>query len=105
MKTVTIEVKLTTGVMTPEELPELLRAVEDVLPPGGTDGVVVSGRLPVWAFAAICHLYHPRPWVATFDPRLGKGICIQTHTQSLKVGDTIDVEGAQEVTLEFGPPT
>jgi CRISPR-associated Csx3 family protein len=97
-----IDIVLTRGLIEPRELPDLLRAVEAHVPAGGTDGVVLSGRLPVWAFAALTHYFHPRPWVATFDPRLGGGVVVMSHDPAgPAVGDVVPTGDATAVTLEF----
>ena len=95
-------IPLSRGLIEPRELPDLLRAVESRVPAGGTEPVVVSGRLPLWAFAALAHLFHPRPWVGTFDPRLGGGVVVMSHDPSgPSVGDVVPTEGATVVTVEF----
>ena len=88
----------------PDQLPELVQAVESQVPAGGTEGVILSGRMPVWAFAALAHLYHPRPWVATFDPRLGGGVVVETHVPDVHVGQVVPLPEAPEaaVIVEFG---
>jgi CRISPR-associated Csx3 family protein len=97
-----IDVVLTRGLIEPRELPDLLRAVEARVPAGGVEPVVVSGRLPVWAFAALVHFFHPRPWVATFDPRLGGGVVVATHDPNgPSVGDVVPIGGATTITVEF----
>jgi CRISPR-associated Csx3 family protein len=97
-----IDVVLSRGLIEPRELPALLRAVEAHVPAGGTEGVVLSGRLPVWAFAALAHLYHPRPWVATFDPRLGGAVVVTRHVDNApEVGAVVPVDGAASVQVEF----
>jgi CRISPR-associated Csx3 family protein len=101
---VIIDVILSRGLIEPRELPALLRAVEAHVPAGGTEGVVLSGRLPVWAFAALVHFFHPRPWVATFDPRLEGGVVVMSHDPSgPAVGDVVPTDGATTVTVEFYP--
>jgi CRISPR-associated protein Csx3 len=52
-------------------------------------GIVVSGRAPVWLLAAIAHEYHPAQWVATHDPRLGGGVIIMAHVQGVAPFDVI----------------
>jgi len=97
-----IDVVLTRGLIEPRELPDLLRAVEARAPAGGVEPVVVSGRLPVWAFAALAHHFHPRPWVGTFDPRLGGGVVVATHDPNgPSVGDVVPIGGATTITVEF----
>jgi len=99
---IVLELALSRGLIEPREIPDLLRAVESRVPAGGTEPVVVSGRLPVWAFAALAHLFHPRPWVGTFDPRLGGGVVVMSHDPSgPSVGDVVSTEGATVVTVEF----
>jgi CRISPR-associated protein Csx3 len=97
-----LEMVLSRGLIEPRELTSLLRAVESHVPAGGTEGVVISGRLPVWAFAALTHYFHPRPWVATFDPRLGGGVVVMSHDPAgPSVGVVVPTDGATTVTVEF----
>jgi CRISPR-associated protein Csx3 len=99
---VIIDVILSRGLIEPRELTALLRVVESHVPAGGTEGVVISGRLPVWAFAALVHLFHPRPWVATFDPRLGGGVVVMSHDPAgPAVGDVVPTGEAKVVTVGF----
>lgn len=88
--------------LSPAQLPELLRVVEAEVPAGGTESVVLSGRLPVWAFAALAHTYHPRPWVGTFDPRLGGAVVVARHTPDAPaVISVISTALAQKVDVVF----
>jgi hypothetical protein len=50
---VVLEIVLTAGLIETNELPQLLEAVANELPAGGEEGVIISGRLPVWAFSAL----------------------------------------------------
>jgi len=89
-----IDVKIgENGIMDISELPELLRVVENTV---GTryfgKGVVISGRLPVWAHSAIAHLFHASKFIAHFDPRLKGGVIVATHDTNYKVGQVISVE-------------
>jgi len=86
-----VDITLSTGIITPEELRKVLDAVAEAVPAGGTEGIIISGRLPVWAYGALVHYFHPRPWVATFDPRLGGGVVVVTHTSEISVGDVVPV--------------
>lgn len=86
-----VDITLSTGIITPEELRKVLDAVAEAVPAGGTEGIIISGRLPVWAYGALVHYFHPRPWVATFDPRLGGGVVVMTHVNEVAVGDVIPV--------------
>jgi len=76
--------------------------VGQVVPGGGTEPVILSGRLPVWAFAALAHLFHPRPWVATFEPRLRKGVVVASHAPGVSVGDLVEIdEPVDRVVIRF----
>jgi len=86
-----VDITLSTGIITPEELRKVLDAVAEAVPAGGTEGIIISGRLPVWAYGALVHYFHPRPWVATFDPRLGGGVVVMTHVSEVAVGDVVPV--------------
>lgn len=97
---IVIEITLS-GALAPSDLPRLLHAACAALPDGGTEGVVLSGRLPVWAYAALSHLYHPRPWVGTFEPRLAAAVVVQSHTEGVKVGDTLSLDDATKVEVTF----
>jgi CRISPR-associated protein Csx3 len=99
---IVLEIILTTGLIETAELPQLLEAVANNLPAGGEEGIIISGRLPVWAFSTLIHYFHPRPWVATFDPRLGGGVVVATHTRDVSVGEIIPVTpDLPKVTVEF----
>lgn len=81
------------GLMTADGLPTLLQKVEEALgSAGGEEPVIISGRLPVWAFSALTHLLHPRPWVGTFDPRLGGGVVVASHDPARRVGEVVPLE-------------
>ena len=81
------------GIVTNNELPELLRIVEKEV---GTKyfgkGVIISGRLPVWAHSAIAHLFHPAKFVAHFDPRLKGGVIVASHSPEYKIGQVVPVQ-------------
>jgi len=80
-----LQFELDSGVIDPSELEE---AVAKAPPLPGNKGVVISGRGPIWLFAALCHKYHPSQWVATYDPRLG-AVVVETHTKKRRVGEVI----------------
>jgi CRISPR-associated protein Csx3 len=98
---VMIEVTLTRGIIEPSELSSLVDTIRAAVPDGGVEGVIISGRLPVWVFAALTHLYHPRPWVATFDPRVGGGIVVATHVPGRRLGEVVEIEDARVVRIEW----
>jgi CRISPR-associated protein Csx3 len=97
-----VEVVLTgSGVISPDQLSQLLVRVAEKVPAGGAEPVVLSGRLPVWVYAALAHYFHPRPWLATFEPRLGKGVVVATHVADIHVGDVVGLEGHGKVVVTF----
>ena len=97
------------GILAPNDLPALVEAVEKALetaginPRGGAEALILSGRLPLWAAAAIVHSAgHARPAAATFDPRLQAGVIVMTHSPELKLGGLVPLEGDEvKVQVEF----
>ena len=71
--------------------PKILKELE---PPkvNRTKGVILSGRGPIWIYSFLVHHYHPTKFIAVFDPRIGGGIIVETHTKDYKVGDIIYFE-------------
>lgn len=65
--------------------------LQTISPPDvdGTKGVVISGRGPVWLYAALAHHYHVSAWVATFDPRLGGAVVTSRHSPSAPAVGTV----------------
>jgi len=93
-----ITVTLQAGLLQPEQLPDLIAAMPSA---GGTEGIILSGRLPVWAFATLVHHFHPRPWVATYEPRLGLGVVVASHTPAVVVGQTVPTDGHETLEVLF----
>jgi len=85
----------------PDQLPAIIRKVTAAVPAAGREGIVLSGRLPVWVYGTLVHEYHPRPFVATFDPRLGGAVVVATHMPDVAIGQIIGVEDAEKITVEF----
>ena len=56
------------------------------------DVVVVGGRGPKWLDAAALHLYlHSFPAAAIYDPKVGGGVIIATHSPDYKLGDVVEI--------------
>lgn len=54
-------------------------------------GIVLSGRLPRWAFAALTRYFMAcSDWVALDDPGLGKIVVVHSSISTISIGDTID---------------
>jgi CRISPR-associated Csx3 family protein len=105
-KPIFLHIVLSSGLIETEELEELLQVVEKHVTAGGVEPVILSGRLPVWAFSALTDYFHPRPWVGTFDPRYGAAIVTVTHSSKVRRGQLVPVdEGSVEVVKITFPPT
>lgn len=69
------------GLVAPGGLLEAANLAAIVLPDGldYRQGLIFSGRGPVWLYAYLTHLAHPFAWVAIHDPRLGGAVVVQRH--------------------------
>jgi CRISPR-associated Csx3 family protein len=93
MKTKLIEITISSGVMAPEELQRLGSQVAQALGKETQTTVIISGRLPVWAFAHLAILAAARgARVATFDPRVQGGIVVWPAEEA---GQTLPVTGEE----------
>jgi len=55
-----------------------------------TEGIVFSGRGPVWLYALLSHLAHPFAWVGVHDPRLGGAVVVERHRNDApRVGEVV----------------
>jgi CRISPR-associated protein Csx3 len=101
-KLTVLEIVLKEGLLRPEDLPGLLKAVEEAVPGEALQGLVVlSGRLPVWAYGALVHELHPAAGVATFDPRLGGAVVVARHRPDLpEVGSVVSLDEAETIKVE-----
>ena len=77
-------------VLTPADIKVALHKLPEV---DFAKGVVISGRCPIWFYAALTHAFHPAAWVATYDPRLKGGVVVMSHTPQRSVGDVVEIEG------------
>ena len=85
-----IEFEIDGGVCWPADLATLNPPEVD-----GTKGVVISGRGPVWLYAALAHHYHVTAWVGTFDPRLGGAVVTSRHSRTAPpVGTVVEIPKA-----------
>lgn len=98
MKKVVFEISIVKngGIATPQDIGDITAKI----PSGGDFVAIISGRLPVWVYAALTHHLHPAIAVATFDPRLNGGVVVSSHVPELKVGDIIDFSDAQIIKIE-----
>jgi CRISPR-associated Csx3 family protein len=100
-KPILLHITLSAGLIETDELEQLLEVVEGHVPAGGKEPVIISGRLPVWAFGALVHHFHARPWVATFDPRYGAGIIAAAHVRGVKLGQRFPVDEGSVTTVRI----
>lgn len=54
-------------------------------------GVVISGRLPHWLTTGIALAYGQQPWVALYQPPLGRGVVVASVQADYPVGALVDV--------------
>jgi len=79
------------GVITPDILRKI--NVPKAYP---KNGVIISGRGPIWLYCYLTHCYHYCAWVATHDPRLG-AVIVQSHTPDKEVGEIIPFDLPEEL--------
>lgn len=101
MKKLLVDIKLP-DVIKPEDLKTIVSNIAKAVPieEYGDHVVILSGRMPVWAYGALVHHFHPAKAVATFDPRLQGGVVVATHSPDVKVGDVVSVSDARKVAVE-----
>jgi CRISPR-associated protein Csx3 len=79
-----VEIEIPGGTLEPYEISLSLE------PPQTQGGLVLSGKIPRWLFAAIVHRLAPKhAWLAVDDPRLSQAIIVHSNTPSHRVGDTL----------------
>ena len=53
-------------------------------------GLIISGKGPVWLYAYLTHLAHPFAWVGIYEPRQQGAIVVERHTPaSPSVGEVV----------------
>ncbi len=74
-------------------LPDTYLDVEDLadtrIPPRPDSGIVLSGKLPHWLWAALARAYHEAPWVATLYPPLSCAVVVASREPGQPVGARI----------------
>jgi len=58
----------------------------------GTKGVILYGRSPIWLYCYLTHYYHIMKFIATYDPRVGGAVIVESHTKEYEAGDIIVME-------------
>lgn len=52
-------------------------------------GVICSGQLPLWLWAALARTYRQAIWLAFYQPSLGSAVVISTRNQTKRLGDLL----------------
>ena len=55
----------------------------------GSKGVILSGRGPIWLYCFLTQFYHPTKFIATYDPRLGGAVIVETHSVEYAIGSVL----------------
>jgi len=79
------------GVITPDKLEVVLRDFRK-LKLAMSKGLVISGRGPIWLYAALIHEAHPFKWIATYDPRLDGAVIVASHDPNRKIGEIVKIK-------------
>ncbi|MDY6856511.1 MAG: CRISPR-associated ring nuclease Crn3/Csx3 [Thermodesulfobacteriota bacterium] len=72
-------------VISPEDLVGLSPPKVD-----GGKGVILSGRGPIWLYCFLTHFYHSTTFIATYDPRFGGAVIVESHHEKYFVGTTLE---------------
>lgn len=72
------------------------------------EGLILSGRGPLWLYAYLVDLARPFTWVATFDPRFGGGIVVMRNApEAPPLGTVVPCQPRPELavpaTVEISP--
>lgn len=87
-------------VLEPADIEPLMRQASALVPADTPQLLVMlSGRLPMWMVAALTHQYHPALAIATYDPRLGGGVVVASHTRQFQIGEVLDVTDAEKFNI------
>ncbi len=93
--TALVEVTIHDGVTTPDEFARA-SAKLDLLPMRPGQGVIVSGRGPIWGYGMLLHELHPFAWVGVYDPRMCAAVVVQSHLPGLAMGELVPMEAGRE---------
>jgi len=87
----------TSGLLTPGDVKVLNKYVKNrvraLIQQLGTPKVLVlSGRLPIWAYVSLVHeIMHTVPAVGIFDPKLQGAVIVVTHNPGFQEGEMLRV--------------
>jgi len=90
-----LEFQILNSILTPDQLAELSP------PQINSNVVILSGRGPLWLYSYLVHEYHFKRIVATFEPRLNKGIVVISVSDN-DIGKGIDIESGKLEDVKLG---
>lgn len=64
-------------------------------------GVILTGRAPIWLYGWLVHACHHTRWVACYDPRLG-AVVVSTHHPEVHLGQVLLLQ-SQEKRSQLAP--
>lgn len=97
-----VHFRLDGEVLEPASLAEI--QLPDTLLGRRHEGVVFSGRGPLWLYGHLVHLAHAFAWVGVYDPRLSGAVVVMRHTPSAPpLGQVIPCEPYEGVASEAKP--
>ncbi len=99
-KKLKVEVILTKERLEIEELDCMVRCISDSLKNLQPEVLIISGRLPTWAFGGLIYALRDRfETLAIYDPRFNEGVIVGSKRGD--IGKTVDVRDAQKLEIYF----
>jgi len=95
-----IEVILRKERLETEELDSMVRHISELLKNYQPKILIISGRLPVWAFGSLIYAFKDDfETLAIYEPRLRKGVIVGSKNGN--IGETVDTSDAQNLEIYF----
>ncbi len=74
------------GNTTPQEFATAVSKMPEV---SGRNIILIEGRGPIWGYGMIMHKAHATTAIGCFDPRLEGYVVVQSHNDSIVVGQML----------------
>ena len=82
-----LHIQLTETVIQPQAIRDLQ------LPPIQPDqGIVLEGKAPLWLYCYLASQCRQALWIGCYEPRLLSAIVVASHSQEIRVGETLPIE-------------
>jgi len=78
----------------PDAYLDLADAADFRVPPCPAEGVVLSGKLPQWLWAALARAYDA-PWVAVMQPQERGAVVVRSQSQEMQVGAVVPARAGE----------